>query len=773
MTIRLWGDRSIVNTTTANGQNDSVVTALLDGGYIIAWTDDRGPATSVVKFQRFDASGAKVGPEITVPSFDGSGDQSKPSIALLSDGNFVIVNQDNDGATNQITYTRYSSSGAFLSQAQLSNNGIEPAVRANPFDPGSFVISYANTTANRTSVATISNTGVIQNDSLNFESPVGGLQSEGWSSSNYISALSNGDIDIRQGSYFSPVLAVTGIARDPHMLMADFGLYYCFTEYDGSGNGIPHVFRSALSGLTPPSEFDRVYTARLITGQQFARDFNLYQATSDSLIAVWTEDVPSQIGTVSIHCRLVGSDLVPIGPEWTVSSVGSEVHGLPTVTQLADGRLVVTWTDASGLADGSNAGILQQFIDPRDGAVTGRDDPSVAETLFGNDVHNDQMQGLAGDDTMYGLAGHDVMFGGDGLDSMYGGRGDDTMYGGNARDTMFGELGNDDMYGDAGLDLMRGGNGDDRLFGGADNDSMYGEGDNDTLIGGAGMDYLEGGSGFDLASYETSTLGVRVDMVFRSGNTNDAVGDTFVNIEGLTGSNFGDFLTSTYGDDTVNGLGGADYIDARSGNDTLYGGAGADQIYAGDGNDILEGGLDNDYLDGGNNIDTASYANAGAGVTVDMLNGAINTGEAAGDVLYQIENLTGSILNDNLYGDNLNNTISGGDGDDSLLGRGGNDTLLGGQGVDVLTGGDGNDILTGGLDGDIFRYDTTTFNADTITDFQDNLDKFLMAGSGLTFASFTITQVGADTVMTVTGSPSNTITLANFIASNITAADFI
>src|SRR6478735_3463086 len=71
------------------------------------------------------------------------------------------------------------------------------------------------------------------------------------------------------------------------------------------------------------------------------------------------------------------------------------------------------------------------------------------------------------------------------------------------------------------------------------------------------------------------------DMMFASlanpsCNTADATGDTYINIENLTGSNF---------DDRLEGLGNNNVLDGGAGNDILVGGAGADTLIGGSGID--------------------------------------------------------------------------------------------------------------------------------------------------------------------------------------------
>ena len=117
-------------------------------------------------------------------------------------------------------------------------------------------------------------------------------------------------------------------------------------------------------------------------------------------------------------------------------------------------------------------------------------------------------------------------------------------------------------------------------------------------------------------------------------------------------------------------------------NDTLDGGAG---------NDTLIGGTGADTLIGGSGIDTADYSTSANGVTVNLATNVNTGGDAQGDSLTGIENVTGSNYNDALTGDSNDNTLTGGAGNDTLVGGAGNDTLIGGAGNDTLVGGTGID----------------------------------------------------------------------------------
>ncbi|AUW42174.1 right-handed parallel beta-helix repeat-containing protein [Rhizobium leguminosarum] len=137
------------------------------------------------------------------------------------------------------------------------------------------------------------------------------------------------------------------------------------------------------------------------------------------------------------------------------------------------------------------------------------------------------------------------------------------------------------------------------------------------------------------------------------------------------------------------------------------------------GSDVLKGGAGADVLDGGTGNDTASYAGSDA-VNVNLATKAASGGQATGDKIAGIENLTGSSYNDVLTGGNGGgNVLTGGAGADKLDGGAGNDVLIGGAGKDIMTGGIGEDTF-------ILKAPTETgsgLNRDAITDFQHGVDK--------------------------------------------------
>ncbi|MEK7264779.1 MAG: hypothetical protein AAB227_01650 [Pseudomonadota bacterium] len=159
------------------------------------------------------------------------------------------------------------------------------------------------------------------------------------------------------------------------------------------------------------------------------------------------------------------------------------------------------------------------------------------------------------------------------------------------------------------------------------------------------------------------------------------------------------------GDDTIRGLPTDDRLLGNVGNDSLsgslgldelIGGAGYDTLLGGDGDDLLDGGDGADSIDGGAGADTVTYLGS-ASPAIVLIGSASPQGDAAGDILLNVEHIIGSAFADTITGDNNANRIEGFHGADLLDGGGGNDTLIGGSPLGLehstLIGGAGADLL--------------------------------------------------------------------------------
>ena len=211
---------------------------------------------------------------------------------------------------------------------------------------------------------------------------------------------------------------------------------------------------------------------------------------------------------------------------------------------------------------------------------------------------------------------------------------------------------------------MSGGSSDDTLNGGSDSDFLSG-GEGDDVYGfgtGDGIDFVFDEGGSDAVRF---TRGIVPDDV---GVTNDPYGTLYLVLTGtgdrivlqdwfsdpahrvenvefaegtiwdtaelqsfvttLPATGFGDILTGSANDDTIDGLGGSDEIYGQSGNDLLDGGVGDDYVEGNAGSDILRGGEGADNLADwqGNN-----FMEGGAGDDSFYADGAPNFVDGGGN----------------------------------------------------------------------------------------------------------------------------------------------
>ncbi len=272
------------------------------------------------------------------------------------------------------------------------------------------------------------------------------------------------------------------------------------------------------------------------------------------------------------------------------------------------------------------------------------------EEVIGSDF-NDDITGGTASDTIFGGAGNDRLFGSGGFDVLDGGDGDDLLSGGDDADTFIGGAGadvhlggggldiidysasasrvvlnldtsgtlgdalgdtyfgvetvigtdfNDNITGDsasetldggAGNDVLIGAGGYDLLIGGDGDDTMSGGVGHDRFLGGAGADSHNGGANIDTVDYRLATSAVSLSLI-NGGSAGDALGDTYVNVERVLGSDFNDTIFGSTGNDNLHGYAGDDFMwGGSSGNDVLFGETGNDTFYystvTGDGFDTL------------------------------------------------------------------------------------------------------------------------------------------------------------------------------------------
>lgn len=219
------------------------------------------------------------------------------------------------------------------------------------------------------------------------------------------------------------------------------------------------------------------------------------------------------------------------------------------------------------------------------------------------------------------------------IQSVVGG-GNDSIISDHAAQTM-GTYGNDQVFGGDGEDTLIAFGGDNLLNAGAGRDS---------ILPGRGNDTIDGGVDIDIAHFSNISSGVSVVLkgaVFGTVSGTGLGNSVIRNVENIGGTAFADTVTG-------------DALD-----------------------NVIRGEIGGDVLDGGDGIDTADYSTSTDGVRVGFTIQQSFTGDAAGDTLFNFENIVGSNRADTLDGDAGPNLLVGGLGEDVLYGLGGADTLQG------------------------------------------------------------------------------------------------
>jgi Ca2+-binding RTX toxin-like protein len=471
-----------------------------------------------------------------------------------------------------------------------------------------------------------------------------------------------------------------------------------FELEDAAGNRITIDVSSMIAGYTG-GETDEV-----VTGDE-ATNWLAGSGGNDVMLGLQGNDVV--IGGAGDDVIAGGS-----GADWILGGDGKDSADYADSVQAVTVNLT-TGLGSGGDAQGDKISSIENVIGSRsndsitgdaadnivyggdgndkiDGAG-GNDTACYSDSIFGvtvdlaNNVNNkggyaegdeltsiENLIGSSFDDKLSGHVGDNQLEGGLGKDTLVGGAGSDTAIYEHSSAGVTVALGKDgggdpitgqaaDAEGDilTEIENILGSAFADTLTGDANANKLEGSKGDDVLQGAAGADTLDGGEGIDTASYAAASAGVTVDLADKSKNAGtDAAGDELIGIENLTGSDHDDDLT---GDSKDN---------------------------------VLQGGKGADKLTGGDGIDTATYAGSEAAVTVSLATGAGSDGDAAGDTLSGIENLTGSKGNDTLTGDGNANRLTGGEGLDVLDGGAGDDTLDAGLGNDIIIGGLGADTVS-------------------------------------------------------------------------------
>ncbi len=485
-----WHGEFLVNTTTKLDQNESRITALADGRFVVTWADgsQTGDDSSgrAIRAQVFNANGSASGAEFVVNTIT-LGDQVTPTITALADGGFVVAWTGYDisgaGVRAQIFEGDGTKSGdEFLVNSVTHSDQWRPTITA--LAEGGFVVAWQDQSE------TAGDNSGFSVQARMFDAnglPLGpqflvNSTTVGWQADPAIAALSDGRFVVSWNDY-----SQTGADRSS--LAARAQLF----NADGSKSGGEFLVNTTTTGGQSSPSFTALEDGRLVAvwtdGSQTGGDKSGYAIRAQvfdadgsklgSEFLVNTTTAGDQVGSTvvvladgrflvawddfsqtggdnsgwAIRAQVFDADGTRSGAEFLVNTI---VHGNQfdrSIAVLADGRFVVTWTDWSvSNGDRSGAAIRSQIFDPREAAVD-LSGTSLGDDFFGTRFA-DRMQGNSGDDNLVGWQGADALAGGDGNDVLRGRMGHDVLHGNSGNDILAGGRGNDILTGGAGSDLF-------------------------------------------------------------------------------------------------------------------------------------------------------------------------------------------------------------------------------------------------------------------------------------------------------------------------------
>ena len=581
------GAKSFVEIPVSSQQFSDVVAYTADGGFAITWTEGTGTTGRILRMQKFNFDGSVNGAATTVNNttqFDGA------QMTVNGSGGWATVYVENIGGQDTVRLTQFGADGTAGASVSVSTgNGVNRS-DVTWLGGTKYAVSYQN--ADGTFIRVVdAGTSTVGSAATIFgaiEGKVVALKlANGQPSGEFVVVTNAGQLE--------PIL-VQKYSADP--------ITGAITAV-GAAVTISPAQNPAL-----PSAGDKVSVTALRDGGYAVA----YVSTASGNPDIWVKAVDAN-GLV--------------GPAINVSAAAG-LQTMPSIFEMADGRLAVSWHNPSHPTHG--AGIETKIVDARAAAV------NVVGTSK-NDI--------------YAPSDHagDVLDGGEGFDTLTFQAADAGV----AVDLWEGRgtagIAADDTYtnfekviGSRFNDTLTGGNGASVLQGGAGNDTYIVKNAANVLVEAAG------GGTDTVQTFVTYGLSANLENLYALGN--DAIT--------LTGNTLSNKLV---------GNGAANTLNGGSGNDTLSGGAGADRMVGGTGNDIY-------YVDNTRDV----VVETSTGGTSDLVYTSVSYTLSA-----YVEKLTATGSSSiNLTGNAQANVIKGNGGANKINGGAGNDTLYGGAGRDIF-----------------------------------------------------------------------------------------
>jgi hypothetical protein len=314
-----------VNTSTYLYQNNPAVAMDSDGDFVVVWEDRLEDESFYgIYAQRYDNDAIPLGSEFRVNT-NTYLHQQNPAIAMDSNGNFVVVWEDQvqDGSNYGVYAQRYDNTGApqgveFRVNTYTTFNQSNPAIAMD--SDGDFVViwqSFQDGSSNGIYAQRYDNTGAPQG------------------------------AEFRVNTYTTSMQINAAVAMDSD---GDFVVTWQSPQ-DGDGYGI-YAQRYDNTGAPQGTEF-RVNTYTFINQQNpsVAMDSN------GDFVVAWEDQFQDGSG-YGVYAQSYDNTGATLGTEFRVNTTTFIRQRNSSIAMDSDGDFVVTWEDQA--QDGSNYGIYAQ-----------------------------------------------------------------------------------------------------------------------------------------------------------------------------------------------------------------------------------------------------------------------------------------------------------------------------------------------------------------------------------------------------------------------------
>jgi hypothetical protein len=392
------GSEFQINTFTTGEQSTSSLTELgkelrtiravamlPTGEFIVTWSslgqETDTPIDRGIYFQRYTASGTKVGGEVRVDQTDDT-DQQAPAIAVDSSGNFVItwsVLNVADGTDYDIYARRFDNTGNPLTTEFLVNDSVNATL----------VDGKNDNQVNSSIAMNASGEFVVTWESENQDTDSYGIYARRFKADG-----------TPKEAAFKVNTTTANTQQNASVAIATDGSFVVVWEsvlQDGEGGGIV-AQRYDSTGVAVGAEI----LVNTVTDGEQRQPSVAMDATTGKFVVSWTSSDGAATGK-EVYFRQFNADGTPQDDQLNANLDPTANQQYSTVTMLPGGAFAITWSGTSGEATGSGSGVFFRrfkadgtaIVDfKQDGVTTG--DVDVNTTTSGDQLYSSIAADAAG-----------------------------------------------------------------------------------------------------------------------------------------------------------------------------------------------------------------------------------------------------------------------------------------------------------------------------------------------------------------------------------------